>query len=309
MTRLLVLVTFVLGVFLIVQPAPTSRVEALPFASTIQLPNGWLPEGVATGDGATLYSGSRRNGAIYKADLETGEGSIIVTSQAGRMAVGMKFDTRTKYLYVAGGTFGAAYVIDTQTGLTVQTYQFVRSGPSFVNDVIVTSTAAYFTDSMRPLLYRVALGANGQPVGTFSEVPLSGDYVHRTGFNLNGIVATPAGDRLIVVQSGPGLLLSVNAATGVATTIDLGGYSASAGDGLWLDGLTLFVVRNNLNLIAEIEMSPDYSRGLLVREIRDARFDIPTTVAAFGNALYAVNARFTSGNAADLTYNVVRVER
>jgi len=309
MTRLLVLAALALGVFVIVQPAPTSRVEALPFASTIQLPNGWLPEGVATGDGATLYSGSRRNGAIYKADLESGQGSIIVTSQAGRMAVGMKFDTRTKYLYVAGGSFGAAYVIDTQTGLTAQTYQFVRSGPSFVNDVIVTSTAAYFTDSMRPLLYRVALGANGQPAGAFTELPLSGDYVHRTGFNLNGIVATPAGDRLIVVQTGTGLLFNVNAATGVATSIDLVGYSVSAGDGLWLDGLTLFVVRNNLNLIAEIEMSPDYSRGLLVREIRDSRFDIPTTVAAFGNALYAVNARFTSGNAADLTYNVVRVER
>src|SRR5688572_19397504 len=163
MTRLLVLAALALGVFVIVQPAPTSRVQALPFASTIQLPNGWLPEGVATGDGATLYSGSRRNGAIYKADLESGQGSIIVTSQAGRMAVGMKFDTRTKYLYVAGGSFGAAHVIDTQTGLTAQTYQFVRSGPSFVNDVIVTSTAAYFTDSMRPLLYRVSLGADGQP--------------------------------------------------------------------------------------------------------------------------------------------------
>jgi hypothetical protein len=210
---------------------------------------------------------------------------------------------------VAGGTFGAAHVYDTNTGFTVQSYQFVLSGASFVNDVIVTSTAAYFTESMRPVIYRVAIGANGQPSATFTEIPLSGDYVHRTGFNLNGIVATPAGDRLIVVQSGTGTLFNVNAATGVATTIDLGGYSVSAGDGLWLQGQTLYVVRNNLNLIAEILMAPSYLSGTMIREIRDSRFDVPTTVAVFGDALYAVNARFTAGMDPSLAYTVVRVER
>jgi hypothetical protein len=309
MIRLLGLAALVVAMFVAASPATLSGVEAVTYASQIQLINGWLPEGIAAGDGVDLYSGSRRNGAIYKANIETGQGSVIVTSQAGRMAVGMKFDTRSKYLYVAGGTFGAAHVYDTTTGLTVQSYQFVTSGASFVNDVIVTSTAAYFTDSMRPVIYRVALDATGKPAATFSTVSLSGDYVHRAGFNLNGIVATPAGDRLIVVQSGPGLLLSVNAATGVATTIDLGGYSVSAGDGLWLEGQTLYVVRNNLNMIAEILMAPNYLSGTLVDEIRDSRFDVPTTAAIAGGALYAVNARFSAGNDPNNTYTIVRVER
>jgi hypothetical protein len=310
MIRLLGLAALVVAMFVAASPATPSGVEAVTYASQIQLINGWLPEGIAAGDGVDLYSGSRRNGAIYKANIETGQGSVIVTSQAGRMAVGMKFDTRTKYLYVAGGSFGAAHVYDTTTGYTVQSYQFVTSGGgTFVNDVIVTNAAAYFTDSMRPVIYRVALDATGKPAATFTTISLSGDYVHRAGFNLNGIVATPAGDRLIVVQSGPGLLLSVNAATGVATTIDLGGYSVSAGDGLWLEGSTLYVVRNNLNTIAEILMAPSYLSGTLIDEIRDSRFDVPTTAAVLGGGLYAVNARFAAGNDPANTYTIVRVER
>jgi hypothetical protein len=282
-------------------------VEAVTHASQIQLINGWLPEGIAAGDGNDLYSGSRRNGAIYKANIETGAGSVIVGSQAGRMAVGMKFDTRSKYLYTAGGSFGAAHVYDTTTGFTVQSYQFVTSGASFINDVIVTSAAAYFTDSMRPVIYRVAIDASGKPAAAFTTISLSGDYVHRPGFNLNGIVATPAGDRLIVVQTGPGLLLSVNAATGAATTIDLGGYSVTAGDGLWLEGSTLYVVRNNLNMIAEILMAPSYLSGTVVDEIKDSRFDVPTTAAIAGGGLYAVNARFSAGNDPNNAYTIVRV--
>ena len=41
--------------------------------------------------------------------------------------------------------------------------------PTFVNDVIVTRNAAWFTDSRNTFLYRVPVGPGGQP-GTQAQV-------------------------------------------------------------------------------------------------------------------------------------------
>src|SRR5438128_2543401 len=90
--------------------------RAETFPDVIALPNGWLPEGVVTGHGPVIYSGSRANGAIYAANLRTGEGTILVPGQAGRVAVGLSFDARTNYIFVAGGPTGKADVYDAATG-------------------------------------------------------------------------------------------------------------------------------------------------------------------------------------------------
>jgi len=287
--------------------APAAQ-AAQSFPDVISLPNGWLPEGVVTGKGPVIYAGSRRNGAIYAADLRTGEGRILVPGVEGRIAVGLGFDRRSDYLFAAGGAAGNAFVYDATTGAEVGAYQFA-SGATFVNDVIVTRDAAYFTDSQQAALYRLALGPGGSLPASFDTIPLGGDFSLAAGFNANGIEATPDGKRLIIVQSGTGLLFSVDPQTGVATTIDLGGYSVTNGDGLLLEGRTLYVVRNQNNLIAAIRLSPDLSSGELIAEITDSDFDVPTTVARFGGSLYAVNARFSSGNSPDLEYDIVRVNR
>jgi hypothetical protein len=140
-------------------------------------------------------------------------------------------------------------------------------------------------------------------------VPLGNDYQHLPGFNANGIESTAAGDRLILVQSNTGLLFNVDPDTGAATTIDLGGYSVTAGDGILLEGQTLYVVRNQLNLVAVIKLAPALTSGELVRELTNPNLDIPTTLDRFGDGLYVVNARFTSGTSPDLTYTIVRLER
>ena len=66
-------------------------------------------------------------------------------------------------------------------------------------------------------------------------------------------------------------------------------------------------MRNRLNQIAVVELAPDLSSGDVVGTITDPSFDVPTTIAAFGNALYVVNARFTTPPTPDTTYNIVRV--
>ena len=136
---------------------------------------------------------------------------------------------------------------------------------------------------------------------------MSGDWTQASGFNANGIEATPSGETLIVVNSGQGTLFNVNPDNGEAKLIDLDGASVSAGDGLLLDGKTLYVVRNQRNEIAVVQLAPDFTSGELTDTISNTAFDIPTTVTEFGNRLYAVNARFSTPPTPTTKYDVVQV--
>jgi sugar lactone lactonase YvrE len=141
-----------------------------------------------------------------------------------------------------------------------------------------------------------------------TERELSEDFEVVPGFNANGIDATPNGESLVVVNSTTGLLYRVDPTSGEATEIDLGGDTVTAGDGILLDGKTLYVVRNQLNQIAVVDLAPDLSSGELVDSIADPDFDVPTTVAEFGNSLYAVNARFGT-DPEGAAYDVVGVSK
>jgi sugar lactone lactonase YvrE len=214
---------------------------------------------------------------------------------------------------VAGNGTGKAYVYDAKTGNDAAVYQLTAPG-SFVNDVVVTRAAAYFTDSARSFLYRVPLGPRGRlpEQRAVQEVPLGDDFEFMENeFNANGIDASPDGEYLIVVNSTTGKLYRVDPETGDATEIDLGDDTVTNGDGILLDGKTLYVVKNFDNEIAVVELDPGATKGEIVDPITDPDFDVPTTVAEFGNALYAVNARFTLSDEQRLVaeYDVVRVSK
>lgn len=284
---------------------------AATFPDVISLPNGFRPEGIAVGKGSTFYVGSIPTGAIYRGDLRTGEGEVLVPAQGGRAAIGLKFDDRTGYLFVAGGPTGFAYIYDGETGDNIGSIQ-LETLPSFINDVVITKDAAYFTNSFQPFIYKVPLENNGElPTPLTSEaIPLGGEYQFTPGaFNANGIAATPNGKTLIIVNSTEGALYQVDPETGVATRITLEGGNVQAGDGILLQGKTLYVVQNQLNRIAVVELSPDLSSGTIVDTITDSDFDVPTTIAKFGSSLYAVNARFSTPPTPNTTYTVVRVSR
>jgi sugar lactone lactonase YvrE len=284
-------------------------VSAQTFPDVISLPDGFQPEGIAVGKGSTFYVGSIPTGAIFRGDLRTGEGSLLVPPQEGRAAIGLKFDDRAGLLFVAGGPTGNAYVYNGKTGAEVAVIP-LTSDESFINDVVVTKDAAYFTNSFQPFLYRVPLINHGQlPTPPEVEaIPLGGDYVFTPGqFNANGIAATRDGKTLIIVNSVDGKLYNVDPTTGSARLIDLGGRNVANGDGLLLEGKTLYVVQNQLNQIAVVQLNSDLTAGTIVETITNPEFDIPTTIARFGNALYAVNARFSTPPTEDTEYTVVRV--
>jgi hypothetical protein len=276
------------------------------FPETIPLPNGWLPEGIEI-EGNTFYAGSRANGAVYRGDLRTGEGSILVPGVEGRVATGLKFNKGL--LFVSGASTGKAWVYDADTGAQLREYVFATPPGTFINDVVVTTAGAFFTDSNRAVLYKVPLALDGTPATTFETIPLSGEYEHVSGFNLNGIDATPDGTTLLAVHSMLGKLYTIDPGTGVADEIDLGGATVTNGDGILLHDGLLYVVRNFNNEIAVVELSPDLSSGAIADTITDPDFDVPTTVARFGSRLYLPNARFTTPPTPTTPYDIVQVRR
>jgi sugar lactone lactonase YvrE len=291
------------------------------FPKIISLPNGWQPEGIASGSGTSFYVGSLAGGGIYAGDFGTGEGSVLVSSQAGLMTMGLCIDQRTNHLFVAGGVGGQGRVYDAATGALLGTYQFQDVGydappSSLINDVIVTREAAYFTDSFAAFLYSVPLGPGGAlpDPSAAKRVPLSGDFVlapqvpGQLILNSNGIEATPDGRWLVIVQTVTGGLFRVDPHTGVTKMIDLGGDALPMGDGLLFAGSRLYVVQRSSN-IAVVNLNDDLTSGAIQRTIDDPAFRVPSTIAGFGDSLYAVNARFDTTPGPDVDYDIVKVPK
>jgi sugar lactone lactonase YvrE len=296
-----------LAVVAVLAAASPAASQQGPFPEVIQLPTGFRPEGIEIGRGTTFYVGSVANGAIYRGDLRTGTGAILVPGVTGKAATGIELDFRNR-LFVAGAGTGTATVYNASTGALIRTYTFATA-PTFINDVVVTPTGAYFTDSQKPVIYRVPIGPTGS-LGNAQTIELRGDYAHVDGqFNLNGIEATPSGRTLVAVQSVNGRLYRIDPSSGRARTISLRAESVPNGDGILLTGNTLYVVQNQLNRVAVIALGFGFSNGRVVTRLTDSDFSVPTTIDDFGRWLYAVNARFGQPNPDTLTYQVVQLRK
>ena len=271
----------------------------------IPLPDGFQPEGIAVG-GNSFFVGSIPTGALYKGDLRTGAGSIFVPPQEGRSAIGLSL--QHGMLFVAGGATGRAYVYDATTGAELLVTRLTGE-PTFVNDVVATRNAAYFTDSVNPVIYKIPL-EGGSTFGDAETLPLTGDIVYEEGFNANGIDATPNGKGLVLVQSNTGLLFEVDPDAGAATRIDLGEDTVVNGDGILLDGGNrLWVLQNRDNLLTLVGLKPDLSAGEVVGRFTHDGFDVPTTLARSGSRLALVNARFGNPEPESAAYWVTQIPR
>jgi outer membrane protein assembly factor BamB len=273
--------------------AGAALVTAIPAASPnfparIDLPPGWLAEGIAVGRGHTFYAGNTATGAVYAGDLRTGEGDVLVQPVAGRSALGVFVDDFNR-LWVAGGATGNLYVYDASTGALITQYALAPTTPRFINDVYVTNDAAYVTNTSAPVLYRIPLGPGGE-LGTAFET-----FVAPPG--LNGIEATPDGKTLIVVSITTSEFFTMDAETGATQEIVLDQLVAR-GDGLILQGRTLYVVENLPSAafpglageVAVVELSPDLTSGEVVARLNadDEPFVNPATADRFGRWIYVV---------------------
>ena len=157
---------------------------------TIPIPAGFQAEGIALGKGHDFFVGgfsfasifgpaffgvphdlSASAGAIYKGNLRTGEGAILVPP-TGKPVSGLSYDHRTDYLYAATGfvdlvngsfTDQGVIVYDASSGDVVVELGF--GDGVVINDVLVTRKAVYFTDSINPWLWKLPLGKGGRCLG------------------------------------------------------------------------------------------------------------------------------------------------
>ena len=280
---------------------------AATWPDRIDLPDGWAPEGIAAGKGHELFVGSIPTGRVLRIDARTGEQDEVVPAGEGRQAIGLKADERDR-LFVAGGPTGRGFVYDAGTGDELARLQFAPASTSnppttFVNDVTLTRDAAYFTDSRAARLYVVDADTLESTVLPVPDIP-----VNPAVNNLNGIAASPDGKTLLAIQSNTGTLWNIDPESGHAFPVDTGGADLTLGDGILLEGHTLYVVRNRANQIAVLELSKGFTEGALVDTMTSGDFAIPTTVARLGDRLYLPNARFGTPVTPTTDYWVTAVE-
>ena len=276
------------------------------FPDLLSLPHGFQPEGIAIGKLPYAYFGSRADGDILRVNLRSGASSLL-SKGPGTPSLGLKLDGHGR-LFVAGGTGGDARVLDASTGRVLKTYR-LQTGKAVINDVVLTGGAAWFTDSANPVLFELPLGRNGELPAHAVRVPITGALVYQhganaKGVNANGIAATPDGHGLLLVQCNTGRLFRSTYA-GRTTKLGLNGESLLNGDGMWLRGSVLYVVQNQDNAITKLQLDKGVDNASVLSRTKDARFDVPTTIAEWNDTFYLPNARLNTRPTPATAYNAV----
>ena len=282
--------------------APASAATE-PFPDSIDLPDGFFPEGITIDDQtATGYVGSLVGAGIQRVDLRTGESTTFAEPIGSpAMAVGMTVDDYGRLWVAAGGpilspdTIPGFRVYDAANGDLIVDQPV--AGVGFVNDVIATDDAVWFTDSLTPNLIRIPLGDDGA-IGAPELVALAGEWVQTSFPSANGIAVTPDGKHLILAQAtGPEpstsalyvLPADLDAAALDATRISLD-QELLSGDGLVLIGRTLYAVGGPG--VTKVRLGPGLTNGNVVEVLNVPDAVSPTTADARGSRLYVVDAKF-----------------
>jgi sugar lactone lactonase YvrE len=315
-----------LSVALIALALPAASISAAdkPFPKRIYTPSGSAPEGFTVGRGTTAYNGSL-DGSIYKLDLRTGHGEVLVDKDPNAdvangtcLVLGMRVDPRTNYLFVAGCDSGLGYVFDADNGHLIMEYQLGQPGVSIINDLTITKDAVYFTNSAQPFIYRLPLSKNGDiplDAGAATAIRLPDVFaIDPADFccGANGIVATPDGKTLVVGHSLLAQLYRVDPSTGDAEEIYVDGPLDGFLDGIAMQGHTLYIMTPSgpypESRIQVVEMDSDMLSGKLARTITDSDLDDVASGAIFGNSLYVNNARYSEFPGGDTQYWVTKLK-
>jgi len=253
-----------------------------------------FPEGVAV-DQRTgfVYVSGTTDGTIFRGDASSDVLGIFLPGNTdGRTsATGLAVDDEGR-LYVAGAGTGTVFVYDGTTGELLARLP-TGSSPTFINDIVIAPDgSAYVTDSQSPVIYRVT----GDVSGNFTLerwLDLTGTaFVYQAGFNANGIEVTPNGRYLVVVQSNTGKLFRIEIATRQITEFNLGGATVVNGDGILLQGSTLYVLQNAQGLLTEIRLNVNDASGTVIGSTTDPSFDYPTSLDFVRGRLLVVNSQF-----------------
>jgi len=257
-----------------------------------------FPEGIAVDESAgVFYVAGAGSGGIYRVDIASGEATEFLPagSRGQFMTIGMDLDDMGR-LWVAGGGSGEVLVFDAASAEQVATFTTPQGPAMFLNDIVVTNAGdAYITDSNRPTLWRVPAGSveggggEAEPWLDFTGTA----FEYGEGFNANGIVSNEDGSVLLVVQASTGNIYRVDVASSEVTQVDAG-VALTGGDGLVVDGETLYVVQNGEDRVAVLRLADDWSSAQLVGYLEDERLSSAATAALVGDDLLVVNSQFAA---------------
>ena len=124
--------------------------------------------------------------------------------------------------------------------------------------------------------------------------------------NLNGVETMPGNGELILAHTSQGVLYRLNPDSGELAVLydDL---PLARPDGMVRVGRTLYVSENAASRIAVIQLDPSTGTGTLQDVLPVAEAQTPSTVAVFGSAVYAVDARLATPFVGP--YKIFRIER
>jgi Cu-Zn family superoxide dismutase len=258
-----------------------------------------FPEGIVYNDKTgNFYTGSVSSGNILEVNVESGDTRLLASGAAHnrKAATGMKID-QVNRLWVCGGADNKIQVLGLDGSLIKSWDTNALFGSGFINDCIIDNTHVYFTDSRVRKIYRTSVTettpGNLEEWLTFTDAQIP--YA-TTGTNANGIVSTPDNKYLIIVVSSSGKLYRIDKATKAITEITLN-TPVTSGDGLYIEGNTLYVSRNATNLIFPVTPNADYSQGTVGTGF-GTNLMFNTTMAKAGNYFLVVNGQLNRrGNA------------
>ena len=262
----------------------------------IVLIDGFQPEGIAAGPGSLAYVGTMTGGGIIEVDLATGARRFLVEPEIGvRAFAGLAYDAKHDHIFACGAWFQNGFVYDASSGAQLAKLQFPGNA-GVVNGVAVTADWAFFSDSLRAAIYRVALDSDGLPAGEIQDVVLTGDFDFvEVGNNGNGIVAA-GGTMVFLLNSANGTLYRIDSSTGEAARVEVSGGVIDHGDGLSYVGDDLLVVRNGatrggVDEVVRLRLDESMTSADVVGVGTSAAFAFPTTAAVLGDDVWVVNAR------------------
>ena len=251
----------------------------------------FFPEGIAYDPYAgVFYTGSTLTGDIVRINVKTGAAELFApgAKQNRSFCTGMKLDHKDR-LWVCGGDEGKVHLIN-KHGESEKIWDLrAIYGAGFINDCDRDKQYIYFTDSRVQKIYRASVSGSPGDIEewlafTNQQIPYTA-----TGTNANGIVLTPDGKYLIIVISSSGKLYRIDRTSKAITEIILNA-PVNSGDGLWLDGHTLYVSRNALNKIFPVTLTNDYTSGVVGNGFGENLL-FNTTIAKAGKYLLVVNGQ------------------
>lgn len=226
-------------------------------------------------------------------------------------------------LYIAGVTTGLLHVYQLPAGNKIAEF---NTGPGgYINDVAISPSTGdvYFTDSMRPVIWRVTEQQVESGSGTPQAIPVAPevDYGPSTRTNnkleVNGIRFTPGGKYVIFDDTNNGQLYRMTpppagqpAARQIVPITGVTPAQVGNADGLeFLNANTLYEVDNSstpdmtptsfdesTERIVKLRLSDDYRTATVASVTTNPRFFTPTAAAlAPGNRLLVNVAKFFRG--------------